>query len=261
MLTKECNGSCDWCIEKDGYHPKEQVGWKKIARAIIGCGKTNIILLGGEPTLYKDLDKLIPLLSALELNTYITTNGSQVTADYICRLVGLKGLNISIHHYDLVANRDITGIEINEKQLQYAIIFCKKYNITVRMNCNLISGNIDSETKILSYIAWAQSIGADNIRFSELKQSNLFVDAAKIFNYKYGLNDDPFVCGCSTDANIGGMPVSFRQMCGLQTPERKKPVNPEQKNKQVLYYDGVLYNGWQSNKASGPAVIDTGCQY
>ena len=87
---------------------------------------------------------------------------------------------------------------------------------------------------------------ADKIRFAELKQDEKeFVDLAKILNYKYGLNDNPFINGCNSDAVINGMPVNFRQMCGLQTSKRKKPENPEQITKQVLYYDGYIYNGWQ----------------
>ena len=52
--------------------------------------------------------------------------------------------------------------------------------------------------------------------------------------------------GCNSDVKINGMPVNFRQMCGLQTIKRKKPINPEQVRKQVLYYDGKIYNGWQT---------------
>lgn len=45
------------------------------------------------------------------------------------------------------------------------------------------------------------------------------------------------------------MPINFRQMCGLQTIKREKPNNPKNPFiKQVLYYDGNIYNGWQINK-------------
>lgn len=35
-------------------------------------------------------------------------------------------------------------------------------------------------------------------------------------------------------------------MCGLQTIHRPLPINPKQYAKQVLYYDGKIYDGWQS---------------
>ena len=58
-LLKECNACCKWCIELKGYHPKQVVSYAKIAEAALKTEAKNIILLGGEPTLYKDLNKLI----------------------------------------------------------------------------------------------------------------------------------------------------------------------------------------------------------
>ena len=42
-----------------------------------------------------------------------------------------------------------------------------------------------------------------------------------------------------------GIPVNVRLMCGLQTKKRPAPINPKQYPKQVLYYDGRIYDGWQ----------------
>jgi hypothetical protein len=117
----------------------------------------------------------------------------------------------------------------------------------VRLNCNCIAGYIDSANKIQDYIRWAKEVGADKIRFAELKlKDDSFVDLAKVLNYKYGLNDNPFLEGCNNDVVIFGIPVNFRQMCGLQTSKRIKPKNPKQYIKQVLYYNGKFYEGWQT---------------
>ena len=112
-----------------------------------------------------------------------------------------------------------------------------------------IVGSVDSEKRIRDYIQFAKDLGADEVRFAELKRDNdRFVDLAKTLGYKYGLNDDPFTLGCHKSAIIDGMPVNFRQMCGLQTPLRPRPVNPRQEKKQVLYYDGKIYDGWQTKE-------------
>jgi hypothetical protein len=117
------------------------------------------------------------------------------------------------------------------------------------MNCNCIAGEIDSVSEIEQYVEFAKRIGADKIRFAELKQDGGgFVDLAKILNYKYGLNDNPFIHGCNNDAIINGMPVNFRQMCGLQTSRRVEPENPQQVLKKVLYYDGKIYDGWKKQE-------------
>jgi pyruvate-formate lyase-activating enzyme len=247
MLTSQCNGKCSWCIEKDGFKPQKHVDVNTLAIIINQNEAKNIILLGGEPTLYKDLPILIQKCAPTK-NLYITTNGSRLTPFFIFQIKGIAGINISIHHYYLWKNKEITGIDLNERNIMNVIARCHKHNIQVRLNCNLISGYIDSARDIKAYIDWGKFLRVDSIRFAELKNDDgSFVDASKILNYQYGLTNDPFVYGCSKKTTIDGMPVEFRQMCGFQTPHRKQPTTPEFNfpSKNVLYYDGITYNGWQ----------------
>ena len=247
-LIDRCNGRCSWCIERDGYHPRKHATWQVIVAQALKSGKTNIILLGGEPTLYKDISKIIQALTLASRQVWITTNGGLLSPDYIAKtLIGIVGINISIHDSDLEKNRIITGVYI--KDLEDIIIALHKIGASVRLNCNCILGHVDNRESIERYIAFAKSVGADKIRFAELKQDEeKFVDLAKVLNYEYGLNDDPFIYGCHRDVVIDGVSVNFRQMCGLQTPKRPQPIKPEQYNKRVLYYDGKFYDGWQKTE-------------
>lgn len=246
-LLPECNGKCSWCIEHDGYHPTTKVSWEIIAEQAVQSKKTNIILLGGEPTLYADIDNIITYLNLHKCKVWITTNGGLLTPNYILsKLNGITGINISIHNHNLDENKKITGIRI--RNLKEVIDSLHSIGINVRLNCNCISGYIDSFESIKSYIDFAKSVGADKIRFAELKfEEDNFVDLAKVFDYQFGLNDDPFTYGCIRDIIIDGMPVNIRQMCGLQTTKRPCPINPKQFPKTVLYYDGKFYDGWQVN--------------
>ena len=251
MLTEECNGRCTWCIDKKGYHPTEHAPWNRLARRIIDCNKKNIIFLGGEPTLYKGLNKILAAVSACtnhEKKLYVTTNGSMLTPGYVKHhLYRLTGVNISIHHHDLERNYDITGIPLEVLILKASIKELHKNAIRIRLNCNLIKDQVDSKKSILSYIEFAKELGVYDVRFAELKDDkDRFVDVAKILDHKYGLNDDPFTLGCNSNTIINGVLVNFRQMCGLQTSRRTKPINPKQESKVVLYYDGIFYKGWQS---------------
>jgi len=245
MLTSACNGKCSFCIEKNGFKPKETVSYKILAEKIISTGKMNVLLLGGEPTLYPDLNNLIALLKHEMRNVYMTTNGGKLmNLDFIHKnLSEIDGVNISIHHYDLKRNKNITGIDLSGIKL--AIARLHEFDIRVRINCNCIAGEIDSESKILGFIGHAIDWGADGVRFAELKNDDRFVDLAKILNHKYGLNDDPFRNRCFQNATICGMPVNFRQLCGMQTFKRPQIINPKQILKDVLYYDGKIYSGWQ----------------
>ena len=246
MLIDKCNGKCQWCVDKNTFHPKRHITWNKLAKAILLSIKINIILLGGEPTLYKDLSLLIASI-ATKKNVYITTNGSLLSKEFVLKkLSGIKGINISIHSYNLNKNLGITGIELQEKRLKNVINELHNNQVVVRLNCNLINGYIENEKELLTYIEFAKTLGADSVRFAELKNdNNRFISLFDIFGNKYEINNDPFGLGCNSDAKINGLHVNFRQMCGLQTDCRKKPINPKQEQKRVLYYDGIFYNGWQ----------------
>lgn len=245
-LIDTCNGKCSWCIERNGYHPKEHAPWWKIVSQALSSGKTNIILLGGEPTLHPNLKEVIQVISSAGRKVWITTNGGKLSPEFVkSKLAGITGINISVHSFDLEHNKRIVGV--NLECLSDLVAALHEIGANVRFNCNCIAGHIDSVEKIDQYILWAKSISADKIRFAELKQDDgSFVDLAKVLNYKYGLNDNPFTRGCNSDAVIHGVPVNFRQMCGLQTSRREKPTDPVQYAKQVLYYDGNFYDGWQT---------------
>jgi len=254
MLTPDCNGRCSWCIEKKGYKPKRRVPWQELASQIVRSGRKNIILLGGEPTLYPRLGLLGPeLTNGHGLNVYLTTNGSLMCRDFVRSHLSwpISGVNISIHAVRTTENAQITGIKLDEGCLQRAIwaLHCRPRMASVRLNCNLIKGYVDSEVAIHRYIAFARKIGAGSVRFAELKLDNEhFISAAAIMDGKFGLNDDPFRLGCQKNCIIDDMPVNFRQMCGLQTTLRPRPDNPVQYSKLVLYYDGLFYPGWQQAK-------------
>ena len=249
MLTSKCNGSCEWCVDKNGFHPKQEVPYHVLTDVLKHLGKKNVILLGGEPSMYKHLEQLVRQLYNNGHSVYITTNGSRMTK--LSNIPNFTGVNISIHHYDLSRNSKITGINLGYPQLKANISRLYWYGTAkTRLNCTLIKGQIDSVTEITKYIEFAKKLGVASVRFAELKHDDKFVDLYKLYGTKYGLTSDPFKCGCSTDAIINGMPVSFRQMCGIQTKFRTFPKDPETvgNKKSVLYYDGNVYDGWQTKQ-------------
>ncbi|MDP7195442.1 MAG: radical SAM protein, partial [SAR202 cluster bacterium] len=232
-------------------HPKQKVEWHILVDKILETNATNIILLGGEPTLHPRLQEIIERLSNAGRKVYVTTNGVMLTSKWVRKnLVGLAGINISIHHYDLPNNKIITGVHLGYIDLYDSIKQLQIMGSSIRLNCNCIVGYIDSKAQCMKYIQFAKALGINSVRFAELKLDNEnFVDLAIEFNYEYGLNDDPFLLGCNKNCRIDDVDINFRQMCGLQTSKRVLPINPEQsQEKSVLYYDGKIYDGWQTVK-------------
>ena len=82
-LTNRCNLACEMCSQYGDYYkenaPKELsiAEWQNFLEEIADTEpKPKIILMGGEPLLYKDFDKFIELLQRYELPIHIVTNGT-----------------------------------------------------------------------------------------------------------------------------------------------------------------------------------------
>lgn len=102
ICTNACNLNCDGC-HKEGQSVHSQFPWTEFYKIISVCIKSGIKkvkFLGGEPTLYEDLSKLIRSLSDNFPNVDLSmiSNGT-ASVEYYERLKkdGLKRLNISVH--------------------------------------------------------------------------------------------------------------------------------------------------------------------
>lgn len=89
IRTSGCNmkPACSWCDSK--YHIKgKEMNFEQILSYIKPISnKTEcmeICITGGEPTIQKDLDKLISLLGELKYNVSIETNGLNKLSGVIC---------------------------------------------------------------------------------------------------------------------------------------------------------------------------------
>ena len=58
-ITNACNAKCSFCIEKDGYCPNNKPVEDLINATNIMEKYTKVLILGGEPLLYKDLEKYL----------------------------------------------------------------------------------------------------------------------------------------------------------------------------------------------------------
>ncbi len=251
LLNTDCNGTCAWCIEKDGWHPSNHATADRLVDIICESDKKNVMLLGGEPTLYKKLPYIIQRLKENALNVYMTTNGSMINPAFILlnNLNMLTGINISIHHYNMSENKKITGIFIDEEELEESVIEFRNSCTDVRLNCNVFNGGISSRIQIDEYIEWAKRRGIENIRFNEMKGDKRLHVAMEDLFPELGMSNQPFINGCLHSIKYNGCNLSLRQMCGIETKAREKPVNPKTiSHMKVLYYSGDLFDGWVRNR-------------
>lgn len=257
-ITNLCNANCQYCIEKDGYSPKQTNLTNLIKKTIKQTNYPNVLILGGEPLLFENLCDYIRGIRSHKREIFLTTNGFllNTTLARELSLSGLTGINISIQHFDPNENQKIfrTSSLYDIQQIKSAIDMFKSYEIPVRINTLLMSGGIQSKTDIEQMVDFAKNIGADSIRFSELqtiKDTN-HIYLEKINNNIFQREADPYVSGCEKKMFISGFPVVFKTMCNQLRNGQK--IHIKKNNYRVLYPNGFTSNGWV-----GKSLIRSGC--
>ncbi|MEW6002371.1 MAG: radical SAM/SPASM domain-containing protein [Nitrospirota bacterium] len=125
--TFECNLSCKFCFNR-GILSKEKVSinsFRKIVSIMTDIGIREIDILGGEPTLHPEFDRLIEIIYNSKLPTNISTNGTNIklleslAKNFDCALINI-GISI---------NSDIESDELSEYIIKYKPVIksvCRK---------------------------------------------------------------------------------------------------------------------------------------
>ena len=258
VLTNECNAKCSFCVQRNNKHYIPKGTAYHIEDIIMDHPAKNILLVGGEPTLYHRLGDLLPKISKTK-KVYLTTNGSllNITSSLSRNLQLLSGLNISIHSPSEKDNNKIFGIKdvkcpngVEFQSIRDTVKFLKSKNpsMNIRINANLFKGGIDSPEKAQEMIDLARYLGVKSIRFAELQgvsKEDGFIFASDIFPYEF-LKDNPFTSGCETVMTVDNFPVTIRRVCGIVSKNLPPVKNPIGRNArtQVLHSDGVITDGF-----------------
>lgn len=251
-ITNRCNGHCAFCIERGGYAPEEGKVGDLINSTIRMDENQTVLILGGEPLLYPYLEEYLQGIWPYKENIYLSTNGALLDRFQAAMLSKyLTGINVSLHAYNLELLHELTGIAYNAGSLYRAFKEFSRNQVPVRINCNLVKGGIDTTQAAMEMIAFAEKIGANAIRFSELQNAeSLWVDAKTIFPI---LTDDPYTDGCEQALSLFSIPVTVKMTCGLVN-RHKVPIIRESKplyTTKVLYPNADVYNGWLSPYSDG----------
>lgn len=148
ILTESCNCSCEFCIRQNMQIEKHM----ELTQALFYLNKLNdfykdssIVLTGGEPFLYPNIECIISESLKLFRNVAITTNGSfsKKNADmlktYLAR--GLK-IQFSIDGTKDVHNK-IRGKDAYEKLINN-ISYLSKYSQSFSISTTVTKGNIEN---------------------------------------------------------------------------------------------------------------------
>lgn len=184
VLTDYCNRKCKFCIadllEKKDISDTE-IFKNQIAYAIQNFGVKEVLLVGGEPTLAKNLFDIISYLKTKEeiKKICLTTNGDRLVQDkdFSNKLFssGITHLNFSYMNLDpakqkyIGTTNNVISVD-NIKDIREASI---KYNIDFRINNNIFYDNNDTLDKLIDFY-YTLTPYCDSIKFSPLLKVDSF---------------------------------------------------------------------------------------
>ncbi|HVZ86352.1 MAG TPA: radical SAM protein [Polyangia bacterium] len=148
-VTWRCNLDCAYCTEYD--NTKGDVPFQDLVARIEHCRALGVLhtdLIGGEPLLHPDLERLFREIGSRRMTSGMTTNGFLLTADKLDRLLdaGLGRLQISV---DSVRPTRETPKSL--KTLKRKIELCAGRPIWFRVNTVLCDGTLDEVEEVASF--------------------------------------------------------------------------------------------------------------
>jgi MoaA/NifB/PqqE/SkfB family radical SAM enzyme len=148
-ITWRCNLDCSYCTEYD--NTKSHVPYEAVARSIDKCHELGVLhtdLLGGEPLLHPDLERLFRKIGEHGMTSGMTTNGFLLTEARLDGLIaaGLGRLQISVDRA-----RPTVGTPKSLKTLKRKIDLCAGRPIWFRVNTVLCDETLDEVEEVARY--------------------------------------------------------------------------------------------------------------
>lgn len=270
-FTKACDNDCSFCIERDGIDALKQ-SVNAMVESTLKSECESILILGGEPFLSPT--KLLKYIKGIRPHVreiFITTslpNSVRLDNPEVVEIFQLiNGVNISIQHYDWMINNEILRASSNHNRIEQLREIASKFGNKIRINLNLVKGQLDTKEKITTALTTLSSFGVNEIKLNELQ--NVSPEEYICYENVMGIKMlSPFAFGCQTNIS--------RQWKGLKSKILLKRacfnVQPHSERKagffdflkvairfmfkdyfkvapqRVMYENGKLSFGWLSNK-------------
>jgi cyclic pyranopterin phosphate synthase len=182
-LTDRCNYRCQYCMPEEGVQlvPRADVltfeEIERLVRVMMRFGVRRVRLTGGEPTVRKDLVRLVARLAALGLDDLaMTTNGERLVelAPELMR-AGLVRLNVSVDTLDGHKFRAITR-RGNLENVLAGIEMARTIGFRgTKLNAVVMGGVNDDDIVSICRYAWERDLVPRFIESMPMSDGALFV--------------------------------------------------------------------------------------
>lgn len=250
-FTDVCNAHCPFCSAQHGTRVLSPKSLEKCLAELVSAGVVDrVSVTGGEPLIVPDYITLSNLFNVLDnggLDYYaVTTNGRYLAKNFVLLdgLTKLKYLNISRHHYDDEANRDVFGDrDIPGLDTVAAILHMLKPDvIRSRLNCTMHTADINPEW-IQSYIKSASEHDIKSILFRPDYFGTRNPTILNWFANNLAGRKDSTKCHCM-HGHMGDVMVEYRDVDVAL--ERRIEMSGSYIRNFVLHADGRLTGGWSN---------------
>lgn len=202
ILTEKCNLKCFFC-HKEGIDKYKESSikydeLKQCLQLLCDSGIRKIKFMGGEPTLYPELQKIIAWLreDKKNLDLSIISNGiveRKIFEEYIAS--GIDRINISMHGFDEKVFSSVTRGSVNQLlQSLDNIKYLKSCGKLGKVNYVLLKGiNEDEFYKVLEFIN-KESLVLDVLNYLGTKEDEIekyrysFEEIVLLINKKYRIS-------------------------------------------------------------------------
>jgi len=158
VLTYSCNNRCSWCYAGSGLLSGKHLDPDLIdpTLSLISSLKfKKLILIGGEPTVYRKLEKVISCAKERGLNIGIVTNGRRISdRDYLLKLKqsGLDHLTISLEGASSQVHDLMSGIPGSFEEVRRGLDNCLEERIPVTTETTISEFNRDYLDELLKLL-------------------------------------------------------------------------------------------------------------
>lgn len=157
-LTYRCNNNCKYCCQDRKLRDENcDLELSRIIKILDNEPNVDkVVLTGGEPTLSKDLFKIIELIRAKNIkNIQLQSNGRNLKDENFLKQLLKRGINsfgISLHGCSPQMHESFTGTKGSFADVINALENLKKYNVPVALNCVITKHNINQLEEIVNFV-------------------------------------------------------------------------------------------------------------
>lgn len=143
-LNRNCDMRCKHCYQSDtNFDPKRQLSSDisyRLIDILVKSGAKNVVLIGGEPTLYHDLCDVIKRFVDNGVRPILITNGRSLSdMEKLKKIVsfGLRDISISIKAADDIGYVNVTGTKNSFSLVKQAIQNCLSLDISLGISVTM----------------------------------------------------------------------------------------------------------------------------